>query len=151
MKLRVPAGCGAISHLGRSLDISEDNSVEVNDDELSALLAHGFRRWEEVEEAPEAAVTSREALIGAAMAATLKTLQSMDAEAIRAWLNAANAASAPVGAGAVAASVNADAQRIATLNRQGLFAFLKGRGVRVALPVTNEALRALARQAIGAS
>ncbi len=34
------------------------------------------------------------------------------------------------------------------LNRRSLFAFLKAKGVGVSLPVTNDELRALARQAI---
>lgn len=37
------------------------------------------------------------------------------------------------------------------LNRPALFAFLKERGISVSLPVTNDELRALARQALAAA
>lgn len=148
MKLRVPEGCRAISHLGRALEIAEDNSIEVDDDEWAAFLAHGFRPWADCREAPHAEQMTREELIGAAMDATLKALQAMGTEDIRARLLAAEAA-APVEQSLAAAVVDADAERVSTLNRQGLFAFLRNKGVSVSLPVTNDALRALARQAIG--
>jgi hypothetical protein len=63
MKLRVPEGCEAISHLGRSLDIAEDNSIEMDDAEWSALLAHGFRPWADRKEAPDIERMTREELI----------------------------------------------------------------------------------------
>jgi hypothetical protein len=148
MKLRVPEGCGAISHLGRSLDIAEDNSIEVDDAEWAAFLAHGFRPWADWREAPDAERMTREELIAEAMDATLKALQAMGTEDIRARLIASEAA-APVDQSLDAAAVNADAELISTLNRQGLFAFLRNKAVSVSLPVTNEALRGLARQAIG--
>ena len=148
MKLRVPEGCGAISHLGRTLEIAEDNSIEVDDDEWAAFLAHGFRPWVDCREAPGAEEMTRAELIGAAMDSTLKALEAMGTEDIRARLLASEAA-APVEQSLVASGVDADAERIATLNRQGLFAFLRNKGVSVSLPVTNDALRALALQAIG--
>lgn len=37
---------------------------------------------------------------------------------------------------------------VATLNRSGLFSFLRSRGVSVSLPITNEELRAAARKAL---
>jgi hypothetical protein len=149
MKLRVPEGCGAISHLGRSLDIAEDNSIEVDDDEWSAFLAHGFRPWADWKEAPEVERMTREELIAEAMDATSKALQAMGTEEIRARLIASEASAPPVEQTSDAAEVDADAELIAMLNRQGLFAFLRNKGVSVSLPVTNEALRALARQSIG--
>jgi hypothetical protein len=48
---------------------------------------------------------------------------------------------------AASASGLADDDRIESMNRPALFAFLKEKGVSVALPVTNEELRALARRA----
>ncbi len=149
MKLRVPEGCGAISHLGRSLDIAEDNSIEVDDDEWAAFLAHGFRPWVDGKEAPEVERMTREELIAEAMDATLKALQAMNTEDIRTRLIGAEASAPPVEQASDAAVVDPDAELIGTLNRQGLFSFLRNKGVSVSLPVTNEALRALARQAIG--
>ena len=148
MKLRVPHGCEAVSHLGRSLDIAEDNSIEVDDDEWAAFAAHGFRPWGEREETSEPAQMSREELIAAAMAATLRALEALATEDIRARLGAAQSLAPPADDNPSPA-VAAEAEAIAALNRQGLFAFLRDRGVSVSLPVTNEALRALARQAIG--
>ncbi len=149
MKLRVPEGCEAISHSGRSLDIAEDNSIEVDDDEWSAFLAHGFRPWADLAEAPELERMTREELIVEAMDATLKALEATGTEEIRARLAACDAAAAPFEQPAAAQPVDADAERIAMLNRQGLFGFLRNKGVSVSLPVTNAALRAMARRAVG--
>ena len=148
MKLRVPEGCGAISHLGPSLEITEDNSIEVEDDQWATFMAHGFRPWADCRDAPDAERMTREELIAEAMDATLKALQAMGTEDIRARL-LASAASAPAEQSLVAPIVDVDAECVSTLNRQGLFAFLRNKGVSVSLPVTNDALRALARQAIG--
>ncbi|VFU10249.1 conserved hypothetical protein [Methylocella tundrae] len=152
MKLRVPAGCGAVSHLGRSLEIAEDNSIEVDDADWPALSAHGFRLWEE-EDLRELASMNREELIVAAMNATLRALQTIGTEEIRTRLTASEASVLPFeqtsGVAGAGANVNASAESVSALSRQGLFAFLKGRGVSVSLPVTNEELRAMARQAMG--
>jgi hypothetical protein len=151
MKLRVPEGCGAVSHLGRSLGIAEDNSINVEETDWAILAAHGFRPWTEKKEAPEIAQMSREELIVAAMNATLNALQAVATEEIRTRLVASEAASlpfeSPVNSAVVA--IEEDAESISALNRQQLFAFLRSKGVSVSLPVTNEELRAIARQATG--
>ncbi len=151
MKLRIPEGCGAVSHLGRILDFGEDNSIEVDDSDCVALAAHGFRPWIETQEAPDIALMNREELILAAMNATLSALQAIDTEEIRARLVASEASIMPSeqNSGSMPGAIDADI--IPALNRQELFAFLRCKGVSVSLPVTNEELRALARQATGSS
>lgn len=149
MKLRVPDDCGAISHLGRSIDIAEDQSIEVDDDEVGAFLAHGLRPWTDWRDAPEVGQMTREELIAAALDATSKALQTMGTEDIRAKLTASEASRPPAEDVVDSMPADADAGMVATLNRQGLFAFLRARSVSVALPVTNATLRALALQAIG--
>lgn len=57
----------------------------------------------------------------------------------------------------VSASCSVEAARgdelidIASLNRGGLFAFLRSKGIAVRLPITNEELRAAARRAVAIS
>lgn len=150
MKLRVPAGCGAVSHMGRTLEIAEDQSVEVDEAGWAILSAHGFRPWEETREPGDIAAMSREELIVGVMNATLRALETMGAEEIRSRLIACEASVLPFErtSDAVTAPVDSDIEAISTLSRQGLFAFLKTKGVSASLPITNEELRALARQAM---
>lgn len=151
MKLRIPAGCGAVSHLGRSLEIADDNSIEVDDADWPVFSAHGFRPWAEAQDPLEVASMNREELIVAVMNATLRALQTIGTEEIRTRLMASEASVLPFEqtSDATVAAVDANVEAVSTLSRQGLFAFLKGRGVSVSIPVTNEELRAMARQAMG--
>jgi hypothetical protein len=41
-KLRVPSGCGFVSHRGCSVAIGSDGLIDVDDVTASVLLAHGF-------------------------------------------------------------------------------------------------------------
>ncbi len=151
MKLRIPEGCGAVSHLGRGLDIAEDNSINVDEADWAILAAHGFRPWTEKKEAPEIAQMSREELIVAAMNATLNALQAVATEEIRTRLVASEASSLPFEptVDSTMVAIEDDAEAISALSRQQLFAFLRSKGASVSLPVTNEELRAFARQATG--
>jgi hypothetical protein len=151
MKLRVPEGCCAISHQGQTVEIGEDCSIEVDDAVWSVFSAHGFRPWADGQPAPEVADMTREELVVAAMNASLLALQTTSAEEIRARLIASQGSVVAFGQASQQATsmVDADVESISTLNRQGLFAFLKAKGVSVSLPVTNEELRALARQSMG--
>ena len=151
MKLRIPEGCGAVSHLGRSLDIAEDNSIDVDEADWAVLAAHGFRPWTEKRETPEIGQMTREELIVAAMNATLNALQAIATEEIRTRLVASEASSLPFEQTPDSAmvAIEGNVETISALNRQQLFAFLRSKGVSVSLPVTNEELRAFARQATG--
>jgi len=151
VKLRIPEGCGAVSHLGRSLVIAEDNSIDVDEADWAALAAHGFRPWTEKRGTPEIAQMTREELIVAAMNATLNALQAIATEEIRTRLVASEASSLPFEQMPESAmvAIEGNVETISALNRQQLFAFLRSRGVSVSLPVTNDELRAFARQATG--
>ncbi len=150
MKLRIPDGCGAVSHLGQSLEIAEDQSIEVDDAAWPVLSAHGFRPWEDQPEA-EISEMTREQLVTAVMNATAKALRTIGTEEIRARLIAfeASAPSLDESADAAQPTTSIDAEALSALNRNELFAFLKGKGVAVSLPITKEGLRALARQTLG--
>ncbi len=150
MKLRIPDGCGAVSHLGQNVSIAEDGSIEIDDDALPVLVSHGFRPWADDREPPDIAEMTREQLVAVATDATFKALQTVDTEEIRTRLIACEASGQPIEQTPDAApATDISAQTLSALNRQGLFAFLKSKGVSVSLPVTNDGLRALARQAIG--
>jgi hypothetical protein len=47
-------------------------------------------------------------------------------------------------------SSNIKSDELTLLNRPGLFALLKAKGISVSLPITNEELRAMARDALTA-
>lgn len=150
MKLRVPEGCGAVSHQGQVLEIADDGSVEVNDEAWALLATHGFRPWAE-ESNPDLTTMTREELVTQAMNITFEMLQGMGAEDIRARLFAAEGSILPSErdkAGAPTPLSDIDVEAISSLNRQGLFAFLRTKGVSVSLPVTNEELRAMARRSL---
>ncbi len=107
MRLRVPSGCGAISHAGRVVEIGADRCVDVDADAGNALLAHGFIRLSDVSDEPQIKVQSR------------LSISMQGSDELR--------------------------NEIERLNRPALFAYLKAKGIRVSLPVTNEELRAMAR------
>ena len=133
MKLRVPEGCRAASHAGRAIEIAEDGSVEMEDDARNVFILHGFIPWDG-EETPNLAPMTRDELVTEAMKMTMKTVEAISTEDIRTRL----------------AVADIEIEDISALSRRELFAFLRAKGVSLSLPVTNEALRAAARHALGA-
>lgn len=152
MKLRVPDGCDAVSHQGQLLEVAEDGSIDVDDDDWVILSSHGFRPWSEEHAALEIAAMTREGLVMRVMNATLKTLQGLGTEDIRARLLAAEDSVGPSEIESVVTSKtpsDIDGEAISAFNRYELFAFLRAKGVSVSLPITNDELRAVARRALG--
>lgn len=153
MKLRVPKGCGAVSHRGQQLEIAADGSIKVDDGDWVIFSTHGFRPWTEPPPASaDFAAMTRDELVMQAMNTTLKTLKGIGTEDIRARLLAVEDAVLPFeteNAPTSKAASDVDVETISTLNRHELFAFLRAKGVSVSLPITNEELRAMARRAFG--
>jgi hypothetical protein len=148
MKLRAPDGCTSVSHDGRSYCVEADGSLEVEESVAAALTAHGFAPWRN--EAPrDVADMTRDELIMRVMDMTLQTLKASETEALRNRLRAVEAKDLPderAGSG-VKVDPDAIAENIESLNRPALFALLREKGVRVALPISNVELRAAARRA----
>ena len=152
MKLRVPKGCHAVSHAGQHLEIAADGSVDVGDAAHKVLCSHGFIPWEDGLETPSLAAMTREQLVSQAMNMTMKTIETISDENIRARLDAAEASMLPEeqeDASAHIAISDIGIEDIPVLKRRELFAFLRARGVSVSLPVTNKELRAAARHRLG--
>ncbi|WOJ88050.1 hypothetical protein RZS28_09285 [Methylocapsa polymorpha] len=151
MKLRVPNGCGAVSHNGKLLEIAEDGSIHVDDDDWVFLSSHGFRPWKDEHAGLEIAAMTREGLVMRVMSTNLKTLQGIGTEDMRARLPAADDGAGPSEVEKVTtsqASSNIDGKAISAFNRHELFAFLRAKGVSVSLPITNDELRAMARRSL---
>lgn len=136
MKLRVPNSCCAISHMGESLLIGEDGSIDMSEDDWPLLAPHGLRPWREDGTTHNTMVASRENATP-----TLKALLSKGAED-PVSIVVSEIAAPPT------ADPNAVVDVISTLNRQELFAFLRSKKISVSLPITNDELRALARRSI---
>ncbi len=152
MKLRVPEGCHAVSHAARAIEIAEDGSVEVEDDARNVLISHGFIPWEDGQETPNLALMTCDQLVTQAMNMTMKTIEAISTEDIRARLVVAEASMPPDGNEDASNSItisDIEIKDISVLNRRELFSFLKIKGVSVSLPVTNEELRAAARHSLG--
>jgi hypothetical protein len=154
MKIKAPEGCGAVTHAGRTLTIETDGSLEVEEDEASALAPHGFVPWRD--EAPlDINAMSRDQLIMRVMDMTLKTLEATDTGVIRSRLVAALQDSFALpdereGLGVSIAAGSLERDDIGKLNRPALFALLRAKGVSVSLPITNEELREAARRVTAA-
>ncbi len=153
MKLRAPEGCASVSHCGHVLRVEADGSLDVDDDVAESLAAHGFSPWRETKPRDMEAMT-RDELIMQVMDLTLQTLRSTETEAIRARLRKAQPGGADLPDETMSAGVTLDAEKLREddlerLNRPALFALLRKKGVRVALPVTNVELRAAAKRALG--
>jgi len=97
MKLRVPEGCHAVSHAARAIEIAEDGSVEVEDEARNVLISHGFIPWEDGQETPNLAPMTRDQLVTQAMNMTMKTIEAISTEDIRARLVVAEASMPPDG------------------------------------------------------
>ncbi len=154
MKLRAPEGCSSVSHCGRVLQVEADGSLDVEDDVAESLAAHGFASWQETKPRDTAAMT-RDELIMQVMDLTLQTLRATETEAIRARLQKGKLIGTGIPDETASAGVTLDTEKLSeddleSLNRPALFALLRKKGVRVALPVTNEELRAAAKRALGA-
>lgn len=150
MKLRSPKGCGAISHQGRILEISEDGSIDVDEDIWASLGAHGFKLWSD-EAPPEIDEMTRDELVMGVTKLTLETMLSMGSDEICSKLVGAQNANGSQESGEPALKIEMDRVRLetlSTLNRPALFSFLKSKGVSVSLPVTNAELRTLAARAL---
>lgn len=152
MKLRVPAGCDAVSHRGRLLRIGADRSIEVDDADWVDLLTHGFSPWSALPTAADLSPQSPEDSVDQVMNATLKKLQRNCAEPVCAKPLSPDEplldSEAKIAARSMASS-NPEIGTVSKLKRCELFALLRSKGVSVSLPVTNNTLRALARHALG--
>jgi hypothetical protein len=150
MKLRAPKGCGALSHRGRAVEIAKDGSIEVDDGAWGALATHGFTRWDEkpTEKSADAPCDRSSHL---AMILAKKAMPAIDGESNCAHLVAVEPSAISLGPendAELIATADVQFDAIATLNRQALFSFLRAKGVSIALPITNEQLRAAARRAL---
>jgi len=150
MKLRVPEGCGAVSHQGRLLEINEDGSIDVDEEASMSLAAFGFTPWS-AEPSTDIPAKTDDERVKRAIHASLKTMRSIDAEDVcdgRRMAKAAMRADEDEASPSAIATAAAGVQMISALSRQGLFAFLRASGVSVSLPITNDELRAAARRAL---
>ena len=114
-------------------------------------MTHGFIPWEGGQETPNLAPMTRDQLVSRAMNMTMKTIEAISTDDIRARLVVAEASMPPDGHEDASNNITILAlgvEDISSLNRRELFSFLKAKGVSVSLPVTNEELRAAARHAL---
>jgi hypothetical protein len=126
--------------------------VEVEDVARNVLISHGFIPWEDRQKTSDLAAMSHEQLVTYAMNVTMKTIETISDEDIRARLAVTESSMPPDerdDAGASIAISGNGIEDISVLNRRELFAFLRAKGVSVSLPVTNEELRATARHSLG--
>ncbi|HET6379371.1 MAG TPA: hypothetical protein VFG05_13850 [Methylocella sp.] len=112
-------------HEGRAIEIEEDGSIDVTDDVIPVLVAHGFKLWESDGEGLGPAEAYREENLSSAANKELGEKMQADGYTKEEAL--------------AAGSTN-----VSDYNRKELFAFLKANGVSVSLPITNARLRALA-------
>lgn len=150
MKLRAPKGCGALSHRGQAVEIAKDGSIEVDDRAWGALATHGFTRWDQ-KPTEKFADATRDRPSHLPKIFARKAMPAIGAESSRAHLVAVEPTAVSLGpekGAEMIATVSVQFDAIATLNRQALFSFLRAKGVSIALPITNEQLRAAARRAL---
>lgn len=154
IKLFAPDNVTGASHNGIEYNVGEDGSLEVpNQAVASALADHGFRPWAEKGVKPSLKAMSRAQLVDEAVENFKAGLASTPTEQIRSSLLTLAAGSAPLppetdAPGQVEPSYYLDEEMIDAMGRAALFAALKARGVAVALPVTNEQLKARLRDTL---
>ncbi len=152
MKLQVPEGYHAVLHAARAIEITEDRSVEVEDAARDVFISHGFIPLEDGQETPNLAPMTRDQLVTQATNMTMKTIEAISTEDIRARLVVAEASMPPDGHEDASNTItisDIEIEDISVLNRRERFSFLKTKGGLVCLPVTNEELRAAARLSLG--
>ena len=145
VKLRAPDSISSIVHDGVEVPIGEDRSVEVDDLSAEVFKVHGFRPWNDGENAVPIDAVPHSHKVLHLFERPRRTLDELPAEGLQASLPA----TAP---GTVIPPDDTETggeheQDISGLNRSALFPFLRAKGVSVSLPITNEELRAAARRA----
>jgi hypothetical protein len=144
VKLRAPDNISSIVHDGVEVPIGDDRSVDADENTAEVFKVHGFRPWDRGENAvPIDAVPHFSHMVLDLLKRPRRPLDVRPAGILQASL--------PIPAqGAVippTETCGEHEQDISSLNRRALFAFLRAKGVPVALPITNEELRAAARRA----
>ena len=143
MKLRAPEGTASFSYAGEESFVAADGTVEVEGEASDALLCHGF------EPVRDLAQMSRDDLIERILARSRIELAALATEKLRGQFSASIEADRDAEDKFFlvdASPVSAD--RIASMTRRQLFAFLREKGI-AAGAVGNEALRAIALQTLG--
>ena len=126
MKLRAPPNAsGPLAHNGMTFEVSDQGCLDVPDESIGALLAHGCRPWPQAESNASDSCSQS----GTHSLQTSETPASNEAE--------------PQTPQGDLATIGAN--EIEAMNRPALFAFLRARAIVVSLPITNNDLRALAR------
>jgi hypothetical protein len=145
VKLRAPDGISSIVHDGNEIEIADDRSVEVDDFSAGEFKAHGFRPWNDCQGATPIDATPRSQTVLDILKGTRRTLEAPPAEEPQAGVPAAAPDAVILRDGTETG--DEQEQDFSSLNRPALFAFLRAKGVKVSLPITNEELRAAARRA----
>lgn len=145
VKLRAPDNILSIVHDGVEVPIGDDRSVDADENTAEVFKVHGFRPWDRGENAvPIDAVPHSQTVLDL-LKRPRRTLDIIPAEILQASLPIPNPDT--VISPDDTKTVSEHEQDISSLNRRALFAFLRAKGVPVALPITNEELRAAARRA----
>lgn len=84
MRLRVPDSCRAASLAGCALEITGDQSVEVQDDAFEILAPHGFILWEDWLDEVSAGAATGDQPGTSGMSAAPRTMGAIGTEDIRA-------------------------------------------------------------------
>ena len=154
VKLRAPDGMSAINHGGIEYVVDDTGALIVPHEGIAAELApHGLRPWNDGGDSVKVEAMTRSQLLAEVVKRTLLTVEKMPTEDIRERLLTTNPEDVKLPVEHEASGVKVDpasvtAESIDALNRPELFAFLKAKGVAVAPPITNDQLRAYAREAL---
>lgn len=143
VKLRAPEGILSIVHDGVEVPIGNDRSVDADENTAEVFKVHGFRPWSHGEDAVQIDAVPRSHVVLDLLKRSRRPLDECPAEILQGSLPI----SAQGGVIPRAETCGKQEQDISSLNRRELFAFLKAKGVSVALPITNEELRAASRRA----
>ncbi len=145
VKLRAPDGILSIVHDGVDVPIGDDRSVDADENTAEVFKVHGFRPWGRGENAVAIDAVPHSHMFLDLLKRPRRPFDVLPAEILQASLPIpAQVAVIPPDA---AETGGEHEQNISGLNRRALFAFLRAKGVPVALPITNEELRAAARRA----
>ena len=150
-KLRAPEGFGALSIEGRSIEVANDGSLHADHRDIATLRAHGFTDWHDHPGAGgDIETMTKPQLIEAMIAKGRGELEKMDAERLREGLRGGpleeehepSAADLAEAHAKLKSGAPITEERVATMTRPELFAFLRSRNVGIGPATKDPGLRA---------
>ena len=154
-KLRAPEGFGALSIEGRGVEVAGDGSLHADHRDIATLRAHGFTDWHDYPGAGgDIETMTKPQLVNAVLALTRVEAEKRSEDDLRSALRQASGGPAepddlPPSEADLAeadaklkASAPVTEERVSTMTRPEMFAFLKARNVGIGPNTRDPGLRA---------